>query len=124
MLLLKANAALALSDYSEFIFACPYNLFFSQLKINAVRILCSVVKSTDPVISHQFIHSCIPSIVAKIENLPPISSELELNYCNESFSLLETLVAMAPENSRECFIGYICLWEITVWEYFNSSTDC
>jgi len=71
-----------------------------KLKINAVRILCSVVKSTDPVISHQFIHSCIPSIVAKIENLPPISSELELNYCNESFSLLETLVAMAPENSR------------------------
>ena len=74
--------------------------FLLQLKINAVRILCSIVKSTNSTISHQFIHGCIPSIVAKIENLTTVNSELELNFCNESFALLETLVAMAPENSR------------------------
>ena len=97
-----------------------------QLKINAVRILCSIVKSTDRSISHQFIHGCIPSLVAKIESLTSVNSELELTYCNESFSLLEILVAMAPENSRKYYARYCSVNEyshtpvIPVIEVINS----
>ena len=78
-----------------------FNHVFQQLKLSAMKILGSIIKSCDVSISHSFIHGCIPSIVAEVERPVIVHSELELNFYKELFTLLETLVAMTADNLRE-----------------------
>eukprot|EP00794_Sanderia_malayensis_P020258 gene20258-22242_t len=77
-----------------------------QLKLQAVRIIESIIKTCDISISSAFIHGCIPSTMAQIESPQMIKSDSDLTFCKEVISLLELLLAITSQNLQ---INMMCI---------------